>query len=176
MSAAPQLIAVDGVNGRALAAAARRLAPRGAVKRISHWDASGVFEQLLIDPDDDFVLAPRLLLLLYAADLAFRLRWEIEPTLAAGRSVVAAPYIETGMAFGRACGVPGKWLNNLFWFARKPAVRHIAGGAVARSGNADSFVEFGCAHLPSADQKKVAMRTKRHLSAKGPSRRRRRAR
>ena len=48
----------------------------------------------------------RTLLLLYAADLAFRLRWEIRPALAAGRTVVAAPYVDTAVAFGRAAGVP----------------------------------------------------------------------
>ena len=40
------------------------------------------------------------LLLLYAADLAFRLRWEIRPALAEGYTVVAAPYVETAVAFG----------------------------------------------------------------------------
>ena len=49
--------------------------------------------------------SPRTLLLLYAADLAFRLRWEIRPALDAGQTVIAAPYLDTAFAFGRACGL-----------------------------------------------------------------------
>ena len=44
---------------------------------------------------------PRTLLLLYAADLAFRLRWEIRPALAEGHTVIAAPYLDTAFAFSR---------------------------------------------------------------------------
>src|SRR6516162_11898305 len=116
MSPRPRLIAVDGANGRALIVAAQRMAHDDQVSR---WDASGLFEQLAMTGDDISTTSPRLLLLLYAADLAFRLRWEIEPALAEGRSVVAAPYIDTAMAFGRACGCQVKWLNNLFSFGRR---------------------------------------------------------
>ena len=42
----------------------------------------------------------RTLALVYAADLAFRLRWEIRPVLDAGGVVVASPYVETAVAFG----------------------------------------------------------------------------
>jgi len=121
MSRRPRLIAVDGANGRALLAAAERMAVvKGVEKSVSRWDASGLFEQLVMAGDDISTTSSRLLLLLYAADLAFRLRWEIEPALAEGHTVVAAPYVDTAMAFGRACGLPAKWLNNLFRFARKP--------------------------------------------------------
>ena len=47
----------------------------------------------------------RTLTLVYAADLAFRLRWEIRPVLEAGGVVIAAPYVETAVAFGAACGL-----------------------------------------------------------------------
>ena len=36
---------------------------------------------------------PQTLVLLYASDLLFRLRWEIRPALAEGRTVVVAPYV-----------------------------------------------------------------------------------
>jgi hypothetical protein len=154
MAQAPKLIAVDGVSGRALTAAARRLAP-GKTARVSRWDASGVFEQLVVDADAEVSLSPRLLLLLYAADLAFRLRWEIDPMLAAGHSVVAAPYVDTAVAFGRACGLPPAWLKRLFSFAPKPGAQHVVGAAAAARG-ADGFVEFGCEHVRSLDSRSVA--------------------
>src|SRR2546428_9083562 len=116
-------IPVDGVNGAAVKAAAREaLSAIGRVRRggISVWDASGLFEELAVADEDAGTPSPRTLLLLFAADLAFRLRWEIEPALAEGKVVVAAPYIDTALAFGRAAGIAGAWLDNLFSFAPRP--------------------------------------------------------
>lgn len=144
MSRRASLIAVDGVNGRAVVAAAsdagRRLGR--AFKGVSRWDASGLFDQLMVSADDP--PSPRLLLLLYAADLAFRLRWEIEPALAEGHSVVAAPYIDTAVAFGRASGLSAKWLQSVFRFARKPSERHLVESPARALRPAAGFVEFGC--------------------------------
>jgi thymidylate kinase len=97
-----RLIAVDGVNGRVVRDAARELARdhhrrRGAV---SSWDASGIFDEVELADDDGTPPSVRTLLLLYAADLAFRLRWEIRPALVEGRIVIAAHYVETAIAFG----------------------------------------------------------------------------
>src|SRR5439155_18790725 len=142
MSARPSLIAVDGASGPALITAARRLTPKQeSIRRVSRWDASGLFEQLVMAGDDISTVSPRLLLLLYAADLAFRLRWEIEPALAEGHQVVAAPYVDTAVAFGRACDLPVKWLKGLFTFARRPSERHLVGDAATRSRVASGFVE-----------------------------------
>jgi hypothetical protein len=170
MSRRSRLIAVDGANGRALLASALKIAPDGRrIKGVSRWDASGLFEQLLVVDDDIAKASPRTLLLLYAADLAFRLRWEIEPALAEGRHVVAAPYVDTAVAFGRACGLPLKWLNGLFRFARKPSKRHIInappGGRRAMAG----FVEFGCAQLGRPDgrvARALAANTRKYLGAR----------
>jgi hypothetical protein len=143
----PALIAVDSVSSVALTSAARAaLASIDRRKRggISHWDASGLFEELAIADEDAGRPSARTLLLLYAADLAFRLRWEIAPALDAGRSVVAAPYVETAVAFGRAAGISGGWLKHLFRFAPRPSDRRFAEPAravPAESGN--GFVEFG---------------------------------
>ena len=49
MSRRPRLIAVDGANGRALAAAAERMvAADKAATGVSRWDASGLFHQLVM--------------------------------------------------------------------------------------------------------------------------------
>lgn len=176
MSARPRLIAVDGANGRALLAVAQRMAPTNGAVGISRWDDSGLFEQLIMAGDDISTASPRLLLLLYAADLAFRLRWEIEPALAEGRQVVAAPYTDTALAFGRACGLPAKWLNGLFRFARRPSERHLVGAPAARSRMASGFVEFGCARLAQLDGRALATRTRRYLNVQGGSGQRRRRR
>ena len=145
----PALIAVDGVAGRAITAAARTaLTSIGRAERsgISHWDASGVFEELAVADAAAGQPSVRTLLLLYAADLAFRLRWEIRPALAEGRSVVAAPYVETAVAFGRAAGIGREWLANLFQFAPRPTERRFVDGG-GRAGRGSGFVEFGFAQV-----------------------------
>ena len=145
----PALVAVDGISGAAIAAAAR--AALGSIDRarrsgVSCWDASGVFEELIVAEDSAGQPSARTLLMLYAADLAFRLRWEIRPALAAGRCVVAAPYVDTAIAFGRAAGLTGAWLSNLFQFAPPPDVRRFANGSVRSRANS-GFVEFGCERI-----------------------------
>src|SRR5215467_7030010 len=86
----------------------------------------------------------RTIVLLYAADLFFRLRWEIAPALEEGKCVVAAPYIETAMAFGSFMDLPKKWLHEVFRFAPKPAESFRLNGAVSGRLPAPTtgFIEF----------------------------------
>ena len=70
-------------------------------------------------------MSPRTLSLVYAADLAFRLRWEIRTAIETGGVVIAAPYVETAVAFASACGLPESWLRELLRFAPAPDVRGI---------------------------------------------------
>jgi hypothetical protein len=145
-----KLVSIDGVDAAAVVAAARRAIVGPGRGGISHWDASGIFQDL--DVADAAAGAPsaRTLLLLYAADLAFRLRWEIRPALAAGRTVVAAPYVATAVAFGRAAGVPAGWLANLFRFAPRASERRFV--PAARGGAAsDGFVEFASQRVGSVN-------------------------
>jgi thymidylate kinase len=139
------LIAIDGIDGEAVLAAAKRALksrPRGGISR---WDASGVFQDLAVAGSAAGAPSPRTLMLLYAADLAFRLRWQIRPALAEGRTVVAAPYVDTATAFGRAAGLPPSWLMNLFRFAPRPAqVTFVHAGARRAAAIKDGFVGFGC--------------------------------
>src|SRR5256885_12979229 len=122
---AERLIALDGVNGAALMTAARGLVADSQPRRaaISSWDASGIFGEVAVADSSAGRPSARTLLLLYAADLAFRLRWEIRPALAAGRQVVAAPYVDTAIAFGRAADLDPDWLSDIFQFALEPATR-----------------------------------------------------
>ena len=170
------LIAVDGVNGAAVVATARKVLNRSGRRRgagLSRWDASGLFEQLVVAEREAGGASARTLLLLYAADLAFRLRWEIEPALAEGQTVVAAPYVDTAFAFGRAVGLRGGWLKNLFQFALPPAERREVTTAAARSSG-KGFVEFGCAHVASRhlglSRQQLAARTRTRLSEVAPRR------
>ena len=122
-----RLIAVDGVDPAAVLAearaalgqpCARRDQPVGRVGRVSRswrWQSAAAGSP-----------SARTLLLLYAADLAFRLRWQIRPALAEGRTVIAAPYVDTAMAFGRAAGLKPSWLMNLFRFAPRAHERRFA--------------------------------------------------
>ncbi len=124
-----RLIAIDGSRGADVSKAATRLAAelqkRGISCAIARWDASGLFGDLAQTSERGSV-SMRTLSLVYAADLAFRLRWEIQPALAAGAVVIAAPYIETAIAFGSACGLPGQWLRELLRFAPVPDVQGLA--------------------------------------------------
>jgi hypothetical protein len=117
-----RLIALDGSAVGLTSAAkdvARALAASDTPRGVSPWDASGIFTELFAGGPGRAPSA-RTLTLLYAADLAFRLRWQIVPALAEGRFVIAAPYVETAKAFGAAAGLPRKWLHELFRFAPKP--------------------------------------------------------
>ena len=147
----PGLIAVDGVNGLATLAAAREAlgdVSRGQRGGVSTWDASGLFQDLIVAGEDAGPPSARTLLLLYAADLAFRLRWEIRPKLAENRIVVAAPYIDTAIAFGRAAGLPSAWLTALFRFALRPDETRYINPAPARSRTYEAgLVEFAAGQV-----------------------------
>ena len=124
-------------------------APEGG--GISRWDASGVFQELSVADDSAGAPSARTLLLLYAADLAFRLRWQIRPALAEGRTVVAAPYVETAIAFGRAAGLNPAWLSNLFRFAPRAGTRRFVHPRRGRrQAVKDGFVAFSCDKLSPA--------------------------
>ena len=142
----PGLIAVDGVSGPAILAAARDAlgeVSRGQRGGVSTWDASGLFQDLVVAGEEAGPPSARTLLLLYAADLAFRLRWEIRPKLAENRVVVAAPYLDTAIAFGRAAGLRRAWLTALFQFALRPDESRYVDPASARSSaSGTGLVEF----------------------------------
>jgi hypothetical protein len=147
MTAKPRLIAVDGVDAAAVLTVARQALESPSRGGISHWDASGVFQELIVAEEAAGAPSPRTLLLLYAADLAFRLRWEIRPALAEGQTVVAAPYVETAVAFGRAVGLPVGWLTNLFRFAPRAADRVFVPFARADGAAVDGFIGFVCEQM-----------------------------
>jgi hypothetical protein len=125
-----QLIAVDASRSRDVAAEAEaiaaRLRARGVPCGVSRWDASGLFGDLLMADRDELIIAPRTLTLLYAADLMFRLKWEIRPALAEGQVVIAAPYVETAVAVGVGVGLPEAWLREVVRFADAPDTRIYA--------------------------------------------------
>lgn len=122
-----RLIAIEGTRGKDTAAAAaavrEALKAAGIESAISRFDASGLFGELAAAGRGDRNISARTLTLVYAADLAFRLRWEIRPVLEAGGVVIAAPYVETAMAFGAACGLAEEWIRELLRFAPKPHLR-----------------------------------------------------
>jgi len=120
-----QLVALDGSMGKVVSDLASTLCDalmeRGQSCGISRWDASGLFGDVVSAPSDQRDVSPRTLVLLYAADLAFRIRWEIGPALEQGMMVLAAPYTLTAISFGVAAGLPNDWLRALFRFAAAPA-------------------------------------------------------
>ncbi len=183
-----RLLALEGTIGRELDRGADQMLEllNGASKSTgcSKWDASNTFYELRIGKAKRLSPPPRALLLLYAADLFFRLRWEIRPALAEGYTVLAAPYLETAIAFGRAAGLSKEWLDELFSFAPKPeACFRIKEKAKVKGKRknkdkegrpAAGFVEFGekslAASFPNLDAVELRRRTLAHfddLEAKG---------
>ena len=116
-----RLVAIDGAVGTDVAEAATALydslTERHVSAGVSRWDASGLFTDVVSAPAAQRDLSPRNVLLLYAADLAFRIRWEIAPGIEQGLLVVAAPYVTTAISFGLATGLSHDWLRTLFRFA-----------------------------------------------------------
>jgi hypothetical protein len=152
-----QLIAVEGTGGRSMAVAVKRL-ERGlrhdeVNAGISSWDASDIFFQIAGGAKGIPAPPPRTLIHLYACDLAFRLRWQIRPALEEGTTVIAAPYVETAIAFGRGTGLPHSWLKEIFSFAPTPdACYRVPESTIPvdrRGKPSDSFLEFCFAQLRS---------------------------
>jgi hypothetical protein len=147
-----RLIALDG-SAAGLTLAARDVlkvlaadTPRG----ISTWDASGIFTELFAEEGLEAPSA-RTLTLLYAADLAFRLRWQIVPALEEGHVVVAAPYVETARALGLAAGLSRHWLDHLFRFAPRPDASYHVPPTRARHDVAPGYFECFSAALGGSD-------------------------
>ena len=150
-----RLIALEGSGGRPMAVAAkmleRELRLRGAEFGTSAWDASDIFFQIARGERGLPAPSPRTLVLLYASDLAFRLRWQIRPALEDGMSVIAAPYLETVIGFGRAAGLSQAWLRQVFEFAPVPdecyRVPESTVPVDRRATPSNSFLEFCLAQL-----------------------------
>lgn len=140
-----QLLSLDVIDGKDAVPAAKKLLKShpGNGHGISTWDASSIFFEMH-GLETGERPSPRTLVLLYAADLFFRLRWEIIPALEEGKCVIAAPYIETGIAFGIATGLPRKWLNEVFRFAPKASesYRVNCSSPATLGAPTTGFVEF----------------------------------
>lgn len=151
------LIALDGVSAAAIERAARRLAAARTQQRpgISRWDASGIFGDMAAAGPDVERASARTVLLLYAADLAFRLRWEIRPALNEGRLVIAAPYVDTAVALGRAVGIAETWVRSLFDFAPvADETEHVEAARTAKA-RGEGFIEFTCRHAAGFDTRRA---------------------
>jgi len=146
-----QLLSLDVIDGRDAVPAARKiLKSQTAESGISTWDASSIFFEmhgLGIGEKP----SPRTLVLLYAADVFFRLRWEIIPALKEGKCVVAVPYVETGYALGAVAGLSSKWVREVFRFAPKARESYqVNGSSVKLAAPTTGFIEF-CSNVMSQD-------------------------
>lgn len=168
-----RLIAVDGSRGKDVAVAAgdivAALKGDGIECAVSRWDASGLFTDLAAGGRVDRNVSIRTLSLVYAADLAFRLRWEIRPILDAGGVVIAAPYIDTAVAFGAICDLDEKWLRLLMRFAPAADFRGLAQERKIDKPwkrRADrGYAEYGAAMLEATAPKRVSRSSRRRMMA-----------
>ena len=166
-----RLIAVDGSRGKDTAAAADAIVERmrgsGVECAISRWDASGLFGELAATARGDRNISMRTLALVYASDLAFRLRWEIRPVLEAGGVVVAAPYVETPIAFGAGCGLSEEWTRQLLRFAPPANVRGLADerklGQPWKRRTDRGFPEYCAAMLHASAPRKLSKGARREM-------------
>jgi hypothetical protein len=150
-----RLIALEGSGGRSMAVAAKQL-ERGfrrekVIVRSSAWDDSDLFFQISQGTRGLPAPSAQTLVLLYATDLVFRLRWQIQPALEEGISVIAVPYLETVFGFGRGAGLSPAWLRGVFEFA-PPASEcyRVPEDSIPldrRGTPANSFLEFCLAQL-----------------------------
>ncbi|HEY1339311.1 MAG TPA: hypothetical protein VGF59_17480 [Bryobacteraceae bacterium] len=163
-----RLVALEGARGRDLQDATERLSrllrDGDGDAGWSGWDASNTFYELRLGKAKKLFAPPKSLVLLYASDLMFRLRWEIDPALAEGRTVIAAPYVQTAIAFGMAVGLDKDWLEELFSFAPaadvklrikekpklKDSAKKKANGKEKRPKSAAGFVDFCCGSLAAS--------------------------
>jgi hypothetical protein len=148
---AGQLIALDGTRGRDLEEGARRVVKLLESKPgpgLSRFDSSNTFFELRLAKGKRGAAPPQTLVLLYASDLLFRLRWEIRPALAEGRTVVAAPYVQTAIGFGLAAGLSKEWLDELFAFAPPPdgalRLKEKRKGKVKEHKTGNGYFDFCC--------------------------------
>ncbi|HEX6176812.1 MAG TPA: hypothetical protein VF057_00525 [Thermoanaerobaculia bacterium] len=168
-----RLIAIDGTRGKDIGAAAAAvidaLKQRSVACAISRFDASGLFGELTAAGRGDRNISARTLTLVYAADLAFRLRWEIRPVLESGGIVIAAPYTETAIAFGSAAGLEEAWIRELLRFAPKPGYRSRAEEKKVGRGwkpRLDrGYAEYCVAMLGASSQKVARKRVRRDAMA-----------
>jgi len=147
-----QLLSLDVIDGSdSIPAAKRLLKSRAGETGISKWDASSIFFEMHGLGVDERP-SPRTLVFLYAADMSFRLRWEILPALQESKCVVAVPYIETGYALGTIAGLPRKWLNEVFRFAPKAQESYRVNGpaSVCLASATTGFIEF-CSSMMEQD-------------------------
>ena len=164
-----RLIAIDGTRGKDVSAAAAAVIAALKARKIdcaiSRFDASGLFSELAAAARGDRQISTRTLTLVYAADLAFRLRWEIRPVLEAGGIVVASPYIESAVAFGTACGLEENWIRDLLRFAPKPSVRARAEERKTGKGwkpRLDrGYAEYSVAMLEASSPQRASKSTRR---------------
>ena len=159
MSTAPatrgRLIALEGSGGRSMTVAAkvlqREIRKRKLEAGSSAWDASDLFFQIGQGARGLPGPSPRTLVLLYASDLAFRLRWQIRPAMEDGTAVIAAPYLETVIGSPRSGSRPQTWLREVFEFAPAPdecyRVPENPHQTDRRSTPVNSFLEFSLAQL-----------------------------
>ena len=168
-----RLIAIDGSRGKDTTAAAADVIEALKAKKVecslSRFDASGLFGELAAAARGDRDISARTLTLVYAADLAFRLRWEIRPVLDAGGVVIASPYVDTAVAFGTACGLGEDWIRQLLRFAPRPALRARAGEKKINKGwkaRVDrGYAEFAAAMLEASSPKLVSKAARRRVMA-----------
>jgi len=166
-----RLISVDGTRGKDVTLAANDLVARlkhdGIECAVSRWDASGLFTDMTAGIGGDRNVSIRTLSLIYAADLAFRLRWEIRPVLEAGGVVIAAPYIDTAVAFGAICGLDEEWLRRLMRFAPAAGYRGLVDERKIdrpwKRRTNRGYAEYGALLLEAAAPKRVSKPARRRM-------------
>jgi len=89
---------------------------------VTKWNSSPLFKPLIKARKATRALSPKEFAVLHAADFRHRYDTVIEPSLRAGKIVLADRYIFTGMARDVARDLDRDWSRNLYRPARRPDV------------------------------------------------------
>jgi len=89
---------------------------------VTKWNSSPLFKPLIKARKALRALSPREFAVLHAADFRHRFEAVIEPSLRAGKIVLADRYIFTGIARDVARGLDREWSRNLYRPARLPDI------------------------------------------------------
>lgn len=120
------LFAFEGLDGAGKTTQRKLLTDwlegRGEEVVITKWNSSPLFKPLIKARKALRALSPREFAILHAADFRHRFDTVIEPSLRAGKIVLADRYIFTGIARDVARGLDRDWSRTLYGPARLPDV------------------------------------------------------
>lgn len=151
-----RLVVVTGIDGCGKTTQVERLATwleaNGHPVASGGWRMKEVEGQFIGDlvqriSKADLALPPETTVLLFAANLSYRVTSKVRPALEEGRTFVEDDFAYKMMARAHAYGLPSPWIESVFRFMPEPDVTVLLDvspeGALARIGDRITLYEAG---------------------------------